>query len=214
MTTPATPASIREHDGNPTTGSSDLFLGWWRQYIDQGPRSQQDPSGRPARRNGDPGVRAKLRRCHVWSDALAIPAAHDLTRRLRVSVDDPRRVIAAFNVARVLAHITAHVPQTLMDRAGAPADGIRTDESRARVSEARYRRLVQADVGDELADMVTRLLAQLNGEVNVAKLGRDLMRWNDQTRVEWAFQYFQKSLATSNAPIAFDAFSTNPSSAE
>ena len=128
-----------------------------------------------------------------------------------MTTDDPQqRVVAVFNLARVLGHVTEHVSQSLMERAGAPADGPRTADSRACVAETRYRRLVQAEAGDELADMIIRLLAQLKGKANVAKLGNDLLWWNDYTRVGWAFQYFGKSIAHSNAPIVFDISATNP----
>lgn len=180
----------------------DVWLNWWFQYIDQNPRA-----GRP---NGDPAVRATLRRCRTWSDAMGVAAAHDLARRLGADpTESEYRVIQVFSVARVLSHVSAHRAERLMDRAGAPADGLRSEDKMPLVSTARYRRLMSSEPGDELADQVIRMLAQLNGECNVTALAKDLMHWNDRTRVQWSFQYFGKT-AGQRADVI--DFSTNPQS--
>ena len=180
----------------------DVWLNWWFQYIDQNPRK-----GRP---NGDPAVRSALRRCHTWSDAMGVAAAHELARRVGADpAESEYRVIQVFSLARVLAHVSKHRAERLMDRAGAPADGMRGDDKMPLVSSSRYRRLMSSDPGDELADQIMRVLAQLKGECNVSTLANDLMYWNDRTRLHWSFQYFGKTAGQRTDSIDF---STNPQS--
>jgi CRISPR system Cascade subunit CasB len=187
-------ASSDEHATS--TVQRDVWVSWWYQYIDQNPRKD--------RPNGDPAVRASLRRCHTWSDAMSVAAAHDLARRVGADpAESEYRVIQVFSVARVLAHVTAHRAERLMDRAGAPADGVRGDDKNPIVSSARFRRLMSSEPGDELADQIIRVLAQLKGECNVAALAKDLMYWNDRTRLHWSFQYFGKTTGQRTDAIDF-----------
>lgn len=178
------------------TATPDVWLSWWTQYIDQNSRNT---------RNWDPAVRARLRRCHTWSDAMSIAEAHELARRVGVSpTTSPQSVVHVFNTARVLAHVKVHRRETMMERAGAPPDGKRlSDDSMPLVSAVRYRRLLAAEPGDDLTAMVVRVLAQLKGECNASRLAKDLMMWTERTRVAWSFQYFGKTAGQRTDPITF-----------
>jgi CRISPR system Cascade subunit CasB len=63
-------------------------------------------------------------------------------------------------------------------------------EERPRLSEARFRRLLRAEVNDDLPDQLIRLVRLAKGRVAVSSLARDFMHWNDKTRQRWAFEYF------------------------
>lgn len=162
-------------------------LDWWTQYC------------HPL--DGDPAVRARLRRCRSATDALGVPAAIDLARRTGAVAAG--REAVALDLARVLAHVTANTGEPPMRAAGwkrFPGDRKESDagDERPRLSEVRFRRLVRAERGDELTDAVIRLMAMLDGGVSVPRLAEDFWWWNDQIRQRWAFDYYAAGVAAPN----------------
>lgn len=165
-------------------------LSWWRYHCD----SESDTY--------DPGTRARLRRCDSPVDASAIPAAVSLARRLgafAAGMDD-QRVIDALNLARVLAHVRTHEPGPPMRVAGwkkAAGDRRESDagEDRPLLSGARFRRLLTTGPGEEQVAAFVRLIAILDGKVDVAALSRDFLDWShpwrgERVRRRWAEDYF------------------------
>lgn len=169
-------------------GTGGHSLDWWRYHCD------------PAA--ADPGTRARLRRCDSPVDAAAIPAAVNLARRLGAfsrGADD-WRVNVTLNLARVLAHVREHVPGAPMRAAGWKTfAGDRKEseagEDRPILSEARFRRLLTTGSGEEQVAAFVRLIALLDGRVDVAALAADFVDWEhpwrgERIRKEWATDYF------------------------
>lgn len=83
-----------------------------------------------------------------------------------------------------------------------PGDRDTPDESsQPALSEIRFRRLLLAAPGEELLIMIIRVLAQVDGRANIARLAQDVFWWNDNTRERWAFEYYAAGVA---APLQQD----------
>lgn len=166
-------------------------LAWWERHCHP--------------REGDPGTRAKLRRCRSAVEALSVPSAVALARGLvgtAVIPDvDDWRWAAGLDLARVLAHVTEHDPTKPAMRAAGwksfPGERKDSDagEDRPRLSEARFRRLLGTARGEEQVDAFTRLIALLGGAVNVSALAEDFWYWGDRTKRRWAFDYYAAGIA-------------------
>jgi CRISPR type I-E-associated protein CasB/Cse2 len=137
-------------------------------------------------------------------ETLSIPAAVGLARRLGAIREplDERRLGDALGLARVLAHVTTDTGVTAMRAAGwgsFPGERREADADpaqRPRLSEVRFRRLLQTGSGEEQVFMFTRLIRLIGGEVNVAALARDYLAWYwDSTRHRWAFEYYAAAVA-------------------
>jgi CRISPR type I-E-associated protein CasB/Cse2 len=164
--------------------------------------------------SGDPGTRARLRRARSSLDLLRITPAVDLARQLG-AVPKARpapdwKLNAALDLSRVLAHVKEHESQHPMKAAGwehFPGDRRETDvsEGRPRLSEARFRRLLETGDGEEKVRAFTRLVTLLDGRVNVDQLASDFLDWNhpeygDRVRERWAFHYLAAGSAAPAAP--------------
>lgn len=168
-------------------------LVWWRIYGD------------PER--GDPGTRARLRRCRSAAQAAEERAAVDLAGRLGALARDPRPndvpVDVALNLARVLAHVTTHdAVRRPMRAAGWRKFHAATRESdagsdRPKLGEVRFRRLLATEPGEPQVAAFVRLVTLLDREVNVSQIARDFVEWassdatvRERVRRRWAFEYF------------------------
>lgn len=194
-------------------GAGGRALDWWRYYCD------------PA--TADPGVRAELRRCDSTVDASAVAAAVTLARRLGAFAEDAGdwRITSALNLARVLAHVREHVPVAPMRAAGWKSfAGDRKEseagEDRPLLSEARFRRLLTTGADEEQVAAFTRLIAILDGKVNVAALASDFLDWNhpwrgERVRKAWAVDYFAARVpGTIGSPAATSTSDTPSLTAE
>jgi CRISPR system Cascade subunit CasB len=145
--------------------------GWWKSLGEE-----------------DRGGRAELRRCGTAAEAAFTAPYHRLLKRLgsRLGAADARRVAA-------LAAILAHVEEEPQDRASLPARmGRPKGEGQAPVvSDARFRSLLRTDDPDELMREVIRVVRQLDRKAAVEPLFRDLMRWDEQTRIRWARDFYE-----------------------
>jgi CRISPR system Cascade subunit CasB len=208
MTAPSTAPPTP--DGSATSSSTGAnALDWWRHYCD------------PASEKVDPAIRARLRRARSHLDVLRINPAVELARRLgaapRMHAAPPSRVYAALDLARLLAHVKAHDEQHPMRAAGwksFPGDKRESDAGaeRPKLSEARFKRLLETGEGEEKLLAFARLVALLDGTVNVARLASDFMIWNhpeygERVRERWAFEYLAAGSAAPPAPLV-DTIST------
>lgn len=177
-----------------TTGAGatpgDTARDWWASICDP--------------KRGDTAGRASLKRCRSATEALAIPAALGLARRLGAIREplDQRRLERALGLARVLAHVTSESAVTAMRAAGWGSfpgerrEGDADPGSRPRLSEVRFRRLLQTEGGEEQVVMFIRLVRLIDGQVNIAALARDYLTWDwDTTRHRWAFEYYAAGAA-------------------
>lgn len=186
-------------------GAGAVALDWWRRYCDPG--------------SADPAVRARLRRCDSPIDAASIQPAVTLARHLGAfseSADDAR-VNTALNLARTLAHVREHTPQTAMRMAGWKTfAGDRKEseagEDRPILSEARFRKLLTTGPGEEQLNAFVRLIKILDGAVDVAALSADFLDWShpwkgERVRKKWAEEYYAARVFTgsSNTNTTSDA---------
>lgn len=168
---------------------------WWSEYCDP--------------KEGDAAVRARLRRCRSTAEALTIAQAIGLARRLGVTRPEREgsagRLERALELARLLAHVSSDAPESVMRIAGYtdfPGERDTANEgSRPALSETRFKRVLLASPGEELLTLLIRLLAQVDGRANIARLAQDVWWWNDKTRERWAFEYYAAGVA---APVQRD----------
>jgi len=131
-----------------------------------------------------------------------------LARRLgavsKGTPENDRRLTTALDLARVLAHATSHTAERPMRSAGWPSfpgdSPKESGENRPRLAEVRFRRLLETGSGEEQVSAFVRLIALLDGEVNISQLAEDFMSWShpyrgDRVRQRWAFDYYAAGIA-------------------
>ena len=182
---------------------------WWGKYCDATARDR-GPGSRSA---PDPAIRAQLRRCGSNLDALGIPAAMTLLRRLDLIPDrqalEDERFIAGLGLARVLAHVDEHDSKRAMQAAGwksFPGDRRESDagDDRPLLSEARFRRLLQTGNGEEQVTAFIRLIKILDRRASVPAIAKDFLHWSDRTKQSWAFDYYAAGIAAPSDPTTTD----------
>jgi len=162
---------------------------WWRVTISDA--------------EGDRGVRAQLRRCATPRDALGVPAAIGLARRLgRIpEVGAPawkqRGFERVLGLAIVLAHVRAEIGVPLMRALGWSQFPYGKKEATAGVerpilSELRFKRFLQTEDEQDLIAAFVRLVKLAGSETDVADLARMFLRWDDdRTKRDLALVYFR-----------------------
>ncbi len=155
---------------------ADAAFAWWQSLTEQdGHRT--GPNLR--------GDRAELRRAREAADVYANPSFHALLRRLGSNATaDDRLARAVAVLAAVLARVDRHQDGGFARQAAAGEDG-------PKLSELRFRRLLQKQTAEELQADLGRALQVLDKSADVRDLARSILRWNDETRRRWAFDYFQ-----------------------
>lgn len=171
-----------------TVSPSDRAREWWAVNISDA--------------EGERGVRARLRRAGSSQDALSIPAAIALARRLgRIpEPGSPQWKQAAFDralgLAVVLAHVREDTPTPLFRTLGwrqFPYDKQESDagDDRPVLSELRFKRLLQTSGEEDLLAAFVRLIALAGGATNVADTARIYLNWDfDRTKRDIALTYF------------------------
>lgn len=157
---------------------------WWQELSFEGDGISLRRSGGAKR-----AALATLRRASGSVDALMIPEALDLYRRLR-EIDpriDPDKVAA---VAVALANLKPnrellHAPSVSRAIGRSSFD----ERDSALLSEGRFRRLLQEeDAG--LLEAFRRLVRFMGGEANPASLADAILNWGDPVRKRWIFDYY------------------------
>jgi CRISPR system Cascade subunit CasB len=184
--------------------AEDRAAEWWQELS-------FERSGGSLRRAGGAkrAALAKLRRADGPIDALAVPEAIDLYRRLRATepgVDADR--VAALAVA--LANLRPERENLRPDRRVPRVFARKSfdDADSAKLSEARFRRLLQAD-GVDLLDAFRRLVRLLDGRAEPRSLAEAILHWGDRMRQRWIFEYYGVAIATPH-PSATPAAPTVP----
>jgi CRISPR system Cascade subunit CasB len=153
----------------------DIVFRWWSECI--GDRSA------PA------GPRAELKRARTIEEVVFVPLFHDLRRRL---ADTGWRMTDRLAlVAGVLAHVRENGGGSpFPSQMAVPAEGSR---NRPRVAPSRFRRILRLgdEDRDELFLQIRRIVALLDGKVNVGDLADSLYWWNERTRKSWALKYYE-----------------------
>lgn len=195
------------------TVEKSAVLNWFEQYIDI--------------ESGDAATRAGLRRCRSTLDALQIPAAIELARRLgalktgAAQHRSDRYLEATLDLARVLAHVKRdNGEQPLMRAAGwkkfhADANESDAGEDRPILSGIRFRRMIAGYENEDLVSSFVRLVRLLGNEVNVKALAKDFLDCRDDTKrlqlkKRWTMDYFAANVSQfTEAPQSPDNSETN-----
>jgi len=146
------------------------------------------------------GDRAALRRCHNPLEVAFTPAFHRLRARLdhfgSVNSDQIDRLAL---IAGVLSHVKENraggkekISRAFAAQMAASSTGS-DDGVKATVSGLRFRRLIQIDDDEKLYQEMIRLVRQLGGEVDIASLAQGIFWWNERTKKEWAFAYYENA---------------------
>ena len=148
---------------------------WWREL-------NSNAAGGHLTRGARRAALARLRRAATPLEAIQEPQALVLIARL--PGEKPDRVAA-------LAGILAFVREDRKDRPVARAIGRKSldDVDSAKMSEGRFRRLLQAE-DQELMEAMRRLVRLTKGKANVYDLCFATLRWGDGVKKRWIFEYY------------------------
>lgn len=148
---------------------------WWRSLCDE-----------------DRAGRAELRRCATVAEVAFTAPYHRLLRWLgsRLGDGDARRVAV---IAAALAHVESEPDDgaSFAKRMARPNGG---GESSV-VNDARFRHLLRNEDPEEMMRELVRVIRQLDRKVAVEPLFRDLMSWDERTRMRWARDYYEAAPA-------------------
>lgn len=170
------------NDSNKDTeprSEAEVVRGWWEQTITQ------------------PGPRAELRRAKSIDEVFFAPAFHDLRLRLAGTrwTNAERIALIAAVLARAKKHVTAERDGRRLGVACQMAQRRKGSEA-ARVSDLRFRRLLKTHDQERLFGLMPRIVALLDGTVDVEDLAKRLYWWNQRSRREWALEYYEHAPRT------------------
>ncbi|BDG10092.1 type I-E CRISPR-associated protein Cse2/CasB [Anaeromyxobacter paludicola] len=141
----------------------------------------------------DRAGRAELRRCGTPAEVAFAPAYHALLRRLgsRLGEDDARRVAA---VAAILAHVEREPTQevSLARQMGTP----KAEGQGPVIGDSHFRHILREEDPEVIMREVIRVVRQLDRCAAVDRLFKDLMSWNERTRVRWAQDFYEAAPLT------------------
>jgi CRISPR system Cascade subunit CasB len=146
----------------------------------------------------EPGPRARLRRASTPTDVVFEPKFHELLHHLadlhpELDRADRREALAA--VAGLASRVREHVPgRSLAGQLGVPA-ARKGGAAQPPLSPLRFRRLLTLDRLEDRYLALGRVIRRLDGRVNLLSLADSVLSWNDHTRQQWAYDYYQPSAA-------------------
>ncbi len=157
--------SISMEPGSPV---GERLMAWWQRMEE------------------DHGLRAEVRRCSTVQEVLLLPAfarfRHELGPHMTGEWNWETRMAAVFGLlSHVKAQVSASLPEQMAETAGGAP----------RLSELRFRRLLQADRG-ALYVALLRVLRLLKGQADIRGLAKAVYDWNDRVKREWAYSYFPR----------------------
>jgi CRISPR system Cascade subunit CasB len=144
------------------------------------------------------GDRAALRQCHNLLEVAFTPAFHRLKMRLEpMSSIPPDHMDRLAIVAGVLSHVTPDGHEKNLQRSFAvqmarPSSKGST-RKKACVSDMRFRQLLKIDNPDKLYTTMIRLVRLVGGSVDIISLANGIYWWNEQTKKEWAYAYYENA---------------------
>jgi len=154
----------------PGSGSADALLAWWDDL----------------QKNN--GARAELRRCKENAQVLLVPEFHRLCHRMRPFMANPSGwELQLSAVAGLLSHVKERSSQKLAEQMAEK----RANGDTPRVSQLRFRRLLQRERCDLYPAMI-RLIHMLDNRVDLLDLATVVFFWGEKTRQQLAFTYFPK----------------------
>lgn len=148
----------------------------------------------------EPGTRAELRRCKEVAEVMMTPLFNRFCHRIKgVFETEPRGWEARLAmVVGLLAHLKHDHASTVLNSSKGEERSFAAhfvvpmaEGDRPKVSELRFRRLLQRDSRD-LYPAMMRVLRMLDGGANLYGLAESVYYWNDKVKKEWSFAYFPR----------------------
>jgi len=132
------------------------------------------------------GDRAELRRCHSPLKIAFTPAFHRLRYAMmkQGAVKDEDLALVAGVISHVKSNTSGSFP-VQMTGSDSP------DAKKAKVSGLRFRRLLTIDDRDKLYETMIRIVHMLGDQADIPSLANGIYWWNDRTKKEWAFAYYE-----------------------
>jgi CRISPR system Cascade subunit CasB len=132
--------------------------------------------------------RAELRRCHSPLNVVFTPTYHRLRGALAKYGPVKEEDLAV--VAGVLSHVKTYNPGSFPVQMASPGS---VDSKKAKVSGLRFRRLlkIDGDDPDKLYASMIRVVHLLSDDVDIPSLANSIYWWNELTKKEWAFAYYE-----------------------
>jgi CRISPR system Cascade subunit CasB len=154
---------------------TEAIFKWWHEI-----QPDQEMEGQPNRR----GELAELRRCKTLAEIFLVPRFQLLRRIVHPS---EYLLPACASIAGILAHVkTNDAKHTFAQWLALP----KAEGSGPRLSELRFRRLVRIKNYDDLFIDLIRVLPLAADTAPVKQLAEDIYWWNDYTRRQWTFDYY------------------------
>lgn len=140
----------------------------------------------------DRGGRAELRRCHDLTEIMFCPSFHVLYQSLSAVGGVNREGVAL--IAGVLSHTKSPQAQEKLGKLMADKRSGNTPK----VSESRFRRLLRITDRNDLYQPIVRIVSLLGGNVNVNEVSDIVYNWNNYTRRNLAFAYYEDTVQKLN----------------
>jgi len=140
----------------------------------------------------DKGGRAELRRAQNLTAVIVSPCFQRLYSEVRPFMQQARGDWSSrlAMIAAVLSHVKQSDGGSVARQLASP----KGSGSSARLSELRFRRLLQRGRDDVWLALV-RVLPMLDRKANLFDLANALFFWGDKVQQQWAYAYFDKAPA-------------------
>lgn len=148
----------------------------------------------------DPGTRAELRRCDDVAEVMMTPVFNRFCCRVKGLFEGSQNGWEArlAMVVGLLSHLKHEHASTVLNANKGLEKSFAalfvipmTEGDRPRVSELRFRRLLQRDASDIYPAMI-RMLRMLNGNANLYGLAESVYYWGEKVKKDWAFSYWSQ----------------------
>lgn len=153
----------------------------------------------------DSGARAQLRRCDDVAEVMMTPSFNRFCHRVKGLFEGEMRgwEVRLAMVVGLMAHLKHDHSSTVLSSSKGLEKSFAAlfvvpmaEGDRPRVSELRFRRLLQRDASDLYPAMI-RVLRMLDGSANLYGLAESVYCWDDKylgdkVRKEWSYAYFPR----------------------
>lgn len=166
------------------------FLHWWE-------RISRDSAG-----GIDKADRAVLRRCATPTAVACTGAYQRVYHAMLAAHEGPPWTSWQQDRLAALAGLAAHIKRS--SNRSLPQEMHQHPEGgeRNRVSELRFKRLLESPDVDSLFTGLRRVLPLIEHQVDLASMASDLFRWNDAVRKRWAYAYYDTAPARAGEQTA------------
>ena len=138
------------------------------------------------------GDRADLRRCHNVVEVVFNPTYH------RLWLDMNKIGFGNKDSVALIAGVLAHVRNDQRGESFAAQMASLNGGSNSQISSLRFKRLLKIEGKEELFSSIVRVIKLMDGNVNICNLANSLYWWNDITKKQWAYSYYEKAPKNNN----------------